>query len=182
MTPDKMNCYSGLCVDPTKMGPDDVRLIDIAHPLSLICRGVGHVKFFFSVGQHSMNCAKEAAARGYEPSVQLACLLHDAGEAYCSDVIRPVKRHLEIYPKIEKNIQRQVLIHFGVVDVLDSSRWNCVREIDNAMMSNEAFTLFTDVGDLVPDKLATPVDISFHPFQEVEEEFISMCEGLQEQI
>lgn len=179
MNPDKMNLYSGLCVDPLKMGPDDVTLIDIAHPLSLICRGVGQVKFFFSVAQHSINCAKEAVARGYDEDVQLACLLHDAGEAYCNDVIRPIKRHLELYPKIEKNIQRQILIHFGVVSVLDSDRWNHVKEIDNAMLSHEAYTLFTDVGDLVPEPLAAPVDISFHPFQEVEEEFIVLCHKLE---
>lgn len=182
MTPDKMNLYSGLCVDPLTMGPDDVTLIDIAHPLSLICRGVGQVKFFFSVAQHSINCAKEAEARRYDPHVQLACLLHDAGEAYCSDVIRPIKRRLTEYPRIEKNIQRQVLIHFGVVDVLDSDRWNYVREIDNAMMSNEAFTLFTDVGDLQPDPLAAPVDISFHPFEDVENEFITLCHQLEQKL
>lgn len=179
MNPEKMNLYSGLCVDPLKMTPDDVTLIDIAHPLSLICRGVGQVKFFFSVAQHSMNCAKEAAARGYDSSVQLACLLHDAGEAYCSDVISPIKRRLSSYKEIEKHVQRQVLIHFGVVDVLDSGRWNYVKDIDYAMFTHEAATLFTDAGDLALEPLAAPVDISFHPFDEVENEFIQLCKTLQ---
>ncbi len=179
MNPKKMNLYSGLCVDPIAMEPDDVTLVDIAHPLSLLCRGVGQVKFFFSVAQHSMNCAKEAEARGYEPDVQLACLLHDAGEAYCSDVISPIKRRLDTYRKVEKNVQRQVLIHFGVVDVLDSERWNCVRDIDHAMFTHEANTLFTDAGDLALEPLEAPVDISFHPFQEVENEFTRMCKELQ---
>ena len=44
--------YTGKHFDPT--APDatllDVR--DIAHALSLTCRGNGHVKTFFSVGQH----------------------------------------------------------------------------------------------------------------------------------
>lgn len=182
MNPEEMNLYSGLCVDPLKMTPDDVTLIDIAHPLSLICRGVGQVKFFFSVAQHSMNCAKEAAARGLDPDVQLACLLHDAGEAYCSDVISPIKRRLPSYKEIEKHIQRQVLIHFGVAGVLDDDRWNFVKEIDYAMFTHEATTLFTDVGDLALEPLNAPVDISFHPFDEVENEFISLCETLQDRL
>lgn len=182
MNPEEMNLYSGLCVDPLKMTPDDVTLIDIAHPLSLICRGVGQVKFFFSVAQHSMNCAREAAARSLDPDIQLACLLHDAGEAYCSDVISPVKRRLPSYKEIEKHVQRQVLIHFGVVDVLDSDRWNYVKDIDYAMFTHEATTLFTDVGDLALEPLSASVDISFRPFQEVEDGFIQLCQELKEKI
>lgn len=30
MNPKEMNLYSGLCVDPTAMGPDDVTLVDLS--------------------------------------------------------------------------------------------------------------------------------------------------------
>jgi 5'-deoxynucleotidase YfbR-like HD superfamily hydrolase len=43
---------------------------------------------------------KEAAARGYSERVQLACLLHDASEAYLSDVTRPVKQELPKYLEV----------------------------------------------------------------------------------
>ena len=42
----------------------DVSLIDIgdiAHSLSMLCRANGHFRRFYSVGMHSINCAREAA-------------------------------------------------------------------------------------------------------------------------
>ena len=77
---------------------------DIAHALSLICRGNGQVKTFFSVGQHCINCAREALARGYSRRVAFACLLHDASECYLSDVPRPFKKTLSGYKEQEKNL------------------------------------------------------------------------------
>ena len=52
---------------PTNPDPDKLKPEDIAHSLSLQCRGNGHVKVFFSVAQHCINCAKEAEARGLSP-------------------------------------------------------------------------------------------------------------------
>lgn len=46
------------------MTKKDVCVEDIAHALSLICRGGGHIRYFFSVAQHSMNCADEAGGQG----------------------------------------------------------------------------------------------------------------------
>jgi len=82
---------------------------DIAHALSLICRGNGQVKTFFSVGQHCINCAREALARGYSRRVAFACLLHDASECYLSDVPRPFKKTLSGYKEQEKNLLRSDL-------------------------------------------------------------------------
>ena len=95
-----MNTFSGKKFDPMHMNSEDVSLEDLAHALSLLCRGGGHLKYFYSVGQHSINCMKEARARGWSKRVQLACLLHDASEAYIADIIRPVKVHLPEYYKI----------------------------------------------------------------------------------
>ena len=53
-----MNTISGVLLDPKNVKADDIRLYDIAHPLSFICRGVGQVKHFLSVGQHCINCAR----------------------------------------------------------------------------------------------------------------------------
>ena len=57
------NCittYTGRHIDPLHPDPDMICIEDIAHALSLICRGNGQVKTFFSVGQHCINCAREA--------------------------------------------------------------------------------------------------------------------------
>src|SRR6266496_3875421 len=73
--------------------PEDVDIRDIAHALSNQCRFTGHTKEFYSVAQHSVLvstfCAPEDAAWG---------LLHDASEAYLSDIASPVKKHPDFGP------------------------------------------------------------------------------------
>ena len=59
---DYITTYTGDHFDPTLPKAEHLHIEDIAHALSLICRGNGHVKTFFSVGSHCINCAKEAAA------------------------------------------------------------------------------------------------------------------------
>ena len=99
---------TGKHFDPMDPGNHDFNIVDIAHALSLICRGNGHIRFFYSVAQHSIACAEEAVARGYSPEVILGCLLHDASEAYLSDVTRPVKKELPQYLMAEEKLQRAI--------------------------------------------------------------------------
>ena len=54
-----MNTYSGRKFDPMKIASEDVYLEDIAHALSLVCRGGGQIRWFYSVGQHSINCTMQ---------------------------------------------------------------------------------------------------------------------------
>ena len=86
--------HTRVMFDPVHPDPALIDIRDIAHALSMLCRANGHFPTFYSVGQHCINCAAEAAARGYSRRVQLACLLHDASEAYLADVTRPVKKEL----------------------------------------------------------------------------------------
>ena len=44
-----MNTYTGKKFDPLQMKPEDVDLVDIAHALSLLCRGGGHIDRFYTV-------------------------------------------------------------------------------------------------------------------------------------
>ena len=77
---DFITTYTGVHLNPADPDPDQIRIEDIAHALSLICRGNGQVRTFWSVGEHCLCCAREAEARGLSSRVVLACLLHDASE------------------------------------------------------------------------------------------------------
>ena len=88
---DYITTYTGIHFFPTEPDPEGICIEDIAHALSLLCRGNGHVSTFWSVGQHCIICAREAAAREWPDRLVLACLLHDASECYLSDVPRPFK-------------------------------------------------------------------------------------------
>ena len=131
-----MNTYTGNKIDPMNMAVADISIQDIAHALSLTCRGGGHVSYFFSVAQHSINCMNEAKARGWSERLQLACLLHDASEAYISDIIRPVKAHLSNYLEIESSIMNVILERFGLADLSEeeNAMW---KQIDDEMMNFE---------------------------------------------
>ena len=89
--------YTHRHFDPTDPDPELILIEDIAHALSMLCRGNGHVSSFWSVGEHCICCAKEAAGRGLSKKVILACLLHDASECYMSDVPRPLKQNIKDY-------------------------------------------------------------------------------------
>ena len=135
-----MTTYSGRKFDPMQMTPGDVYIEDIAHALSLLCRCGGQLTYFYSVGQHSLNCAAEAKARGWSKRQQLACLLHDASEGYISDIIRPVKIYLTNYLEIESKIMGTILTHFGLDDLTEEEnlRW---KQIDDEILELELKTL-----------------------------------------
>ena len=118
----EIKTYSGIMFDPLNPREELIRIGDIAHALSMLCRANGHFKSFYSVGQHCINCAKEAEGRGYSDRVVLACLLHDGAEAYVSDIIRPVKVLLENFDEIETRFQEAIYAHFGLGDLTEEER------------------------------------------------------------
>lgn len=170
-----MNTYTGKQFDPMQITPDDVCLEDIAHALSLLCRGGGQLLWFYSVGQHSVNCAREAAARGWSRRMVLACLLHDASEAYISDIIRPVKIHLANYLEIESKIMNVILEKFGLEDLNpeENSLW---KQIDDEMLDHELKRLLPGEKNRNPAPLKSEPDFSERPVREVETEFLHMAE------
>ena len=125
--------YTGKHFKPTDPDPELIDIPDIAHALSLICRGNGHVKTFWSVGQHCICCAKEAAARGLSDRMVLACLLHDASECYMSDVPSPFKKTLPEYQEQEAYLLHLIYEKFLGSD-LTAQEQAQLEEIDHAML------------------------------------------------
>ena len=156
---------------------EEVKIEDIAHALSLTCRANGHANHFFSVAQHSINCAKEAKHRGYSQRVQLACLLHDGSEAYISDMIRPVKRYIESYLEIETTLQRTIYEKFALSD-LTEEEFTQVFRIDDAMLRYE-MTVLMNNDEFKGEDVYEPYDLSFKMMEEVEKEFIQLVDQLQ---
>ena len=125
--------YLGEDFTPLAPNVNQIHIEDIAHALSLMCRANGHFTRFYSVAQHCINCANEAKARKLPMRIQIACLLHDASEAYLSDITRPVKVHLAEYRKIEKHLQDMIYQKFLGSPLTDDEAV-CVEQIDHDML------------------------------------------------
>ena len=159
-------------IDPTNASANDIDIVDIAHALSLLCRANGHFKHFYSVAQHSINCAKEAKARGYSERVQLGCLLHDASEAYLSDVTRPIKSQLQKYLDIEEKLQNTIFDKW-ITPSLNKEEIKQIFEIDDDILYHEFLNLLDEkISNVEPQILSKP-NYAFSNFSEVESEFIS---------
>ena len=173
---DSILTYSGTRFYPLDPKPEQIHMEDIAHALSFICRGNGHVHQFFSVGQHCIRCAKEAALRGFSNRIVLACLLHDATEAYLSDVPRPFKKNLANYQKLEEQLLT-VIFQKYLNTPLTEEEARIVKAIDDDL-------LWYDLTELLKEPAITPapavhVDITydFQPFSEVEQEYLELFEA-----
>lgn len=152
--------------------PEDIDARDIAHALSLQCRFTGHVREFYSVAEHCVRCAIHAPTE-----LALQALLHDAQEAYISDISRPLKRSgmLDGYMVVEDRIWKAVALKFGVPEKLDP----IVKKLD-------AQALITEQRDLLGTQARPWIDTA-PPFPETivpwssrvaEERYLAMLEGL----
>lgn len=163
--------FSGIMFDPLNPNPDLICIEDIAHALSMLCRANGHFKNFYSVCQHSINCMREAAARGYSLRVQLACLLHDASEAYLSDVTRPVKHCLPKYLEIEKPLQDSIWNKY-LDQPLSQEESAQVFQIDDAMLYHEFVALMNTKLSSTEPELQTNPTFEFTGFTHTESDFL----------
>ena len=172
-----MTTFTGRHFDPMQIRTEDICIEDIAHALSLMCRGGGHLKYFYSVAQHSLNCAAEAKARGWSGKLQLACLLHDASEAYLSDIIRPVKANLTGYLEIENRIMGKILEKFNLSDLTEEEhrKW---KQIDDEILYYELKNLMPGEEDLAVPELCALPDISQRDWQNVETDFLRTAHTL----
>ena len=146
---------SGRYFDLANPDPATIDINDIAGALSKIPRFGGHAdasfamksrgesiffERFYSVAEHSAQCASQAHEDGLPADCIRAVFLHDATEAFVGDMVRPLKCMIPQFRDIESRVNDAIAAAFGV----DFSRWHAeIKEIDNAMVIAERNALFT---------------------------------------
>ncbi len=165
--------YTGKHIDPMNPDPEMICIADIAHALSLLCRGNGHVHTFWSVAQHCICCAKEAEMRGLSYRMALACLLHDASECYLSDVPRPFKQQLPEYQQHEDHLLSLIYQKFLGSDLNDEERAQ-LKEIDNAMLWYDLENLLGEMQFGEVPQLHLDLDYTVQPFETVEDKYLNL--------
>jgi|SRR5690348_2181493 len=126
--------YTGKAIYPLNFTVDMIDIEDIAHSLSNQCRYNGHCLSFYSVAQHSVLVARLLKEWGEPRQVQLTGLLHDAGEAYVSDIVRPLKKALgKVIDDIEEPIIQLIMNKFNGIYPLP----DVVKRADEVLLSTE---------------------------------------------
>ena len=159
---DWIQTYTGVCFYPLDPRPEDVRIEDIAHSLSMQCRFNGHCKWFYSVAEHSCN-----VSRMVPPEHALQGLMHDAAEAYLCDIPKPIKNDIPSYKIYEAKVEMAIAQKFDL-----RYPWNQeVKKADNRMLMEEAHAMMIDPS--WADKVENPVvDFTFMNPKDAKEWFL----------
>lgn len=167
---DHITTYSKIHMAPCSPRPEEIRIEDIAHALSLMTRANGHFPAFYSVGQHCIHCCEEACARGCSEREQLACLLHDASEAYLADITRPVKQHLAAYREIEQTLQECIFRKYlGELSEREQKLW---KELDDVLLYYEFDHFMGEKLMECPGTLKSRPVFDTEPFGETERRYL----------
>jgi len=149
-----VNTYTGKHFHYLDPQPEEIDIIDIAHSLSLTCRYGGHCKQFYSVGDHSIRVAEIVP-----DELKLRALLHDAAEAYLTDLPRPIKYDIPEFHIRENVIQRNIEAKFGIKTsrspLIPDTGKKIIKQSDNILLATEARDMMHDMVDwsALPDPL-----------------------------
>jgi uncharacterized protein len=132
---------------------------EVAHALAMQCRYTGHVRTFYSVAEHSVMvshmCERIADCQLVKRSIgengeddslfQLPFdaaregFLHDAHEAYFSDLASPWKVLVPDYRRVEHNLETAMRAHFGLP-----------AQISEGVKFADWLSLFVEARELLP--------------------------------
>lgn len=133
---------------PGSLAPDarPVLIEDIAHHLSMINRFTGATSRPYSVAEHSLLCADIAQRMNLSAAIQLCMLMHDAHEAYTTDLSSPAKIAVNCYSMGAGGVQawglfedehaKNVRHHFGLISSFAGYK-AMIREIDLTALATE---------------------------------------------
>lgn len=139
---DWMQTFTGRQYWPLDPRADEVDPVDIVHHLSMTCRYCGAVERFYSVAEHTLGVLhvglREAQRRQWPGLGHIGqhLLLHDAAEAYCHDLIRPIKRSVTGYDEVE-GLNHHVICERFDVDGVQHWLSRLIKQADNAMLLAE---------------------------------------------
>lgn len=108
--------YTGKKFDYANIQHEMIDIEDIAHALSHTCRYNGHCNQFYSVAQHSVLVANMLIAQGESWDTVARGLLHDATEAYMSDLVSPLKELFPEYKAMENSLAEKIAERFQLSD------------------------------------------------------------------
>lgn len=158
---------SGNLIDLLDPDPELIEIEDIAHALSMIPRWTGGTRFPYSVAQHSIWCYQHV------PGLKLGyqALMHDATEAYMSDIAAPLKRQLPKYQLIEGQLWCAIAERFGLPEILDMR----VKDVD-------ARALITERAILKSPTIVTSNKVRYQHWTKSKREFLNTFYLLQEKL
>lgn len=128
---DWIQTYTGVVFYLLDPRVEDIKIEDIAHALSNLCRFGGHCKQFYSVAQHSVLVSCQVPAED-----ALWGLMHDASEAYLCDLPRPIKRFSCLgtdYKAIESDLMKVICKRFNLPEEMPAS----VEKADTDLLMTE---------------------------------------------
>lgn len=127
-----------------------IEINDCLIPLSNICRFGGHTNTFYSVLNHSLECYKFLINEGVDDElVLLHTLIHDFTEAFCGDMVKPLKIGLKDYNDIEEQIRIVVFKHFGISEQEYLETHDLVKFADNVLVANELHQIKGETDDWI---------------------------------
>lgn len=134
-----LNTATGRRFDFLNPKPEDIDIVDIAVALSHQCRYAGHTREHYSVASHSLIIANTLDLLDYAPEVVIWGLLHDAAEAYVTDIPWPLKAAglVPELSRVEKAIMAAVVAKFG----LPETEPPIVKDLDLEILDVEADAL-----------------------------------------
>ena len=142
-----MRTFTGGQFDFVDPQPEMVKVRDIAHHTSLLCRFTGALQEFFSVAEHCL-----IVSHLVPPEFAFEGLMHDASEAYLNDLNKPAKETLLDYKALEKKIEHIIALKYGLPTTMSPE----VKYADNTSLRAEAAEIlletdFSEWGDMEYD-------------------------------
>ena len=161
--------HTGKLMDLANPKVEDIDIEDIAQSLSMLARFNGHIKYFYTVAEHSIWVADRLM-----PEIAIYGLLHDAHEAYIGDITTPVAELIgkEKVTEYKNKIQNVIHEAFGL-------KSPCVY-VNQIVKNQDINALFVEKRDLMLHDIEWPGGHSNVEHEDKLYDLKSLCEEIKE--